>query len=104
MVVVLQQNVSSNVQLVCLGLLTYQLNLEMLTNSGRLMLPHNKNRYKVLRNNENLKFSFKDNRSSYKITLVSYGTFMLESSPDPLTRTSRQILISSVLKPLADKW
>ena len=78
-VVGLQQNVSSNVQLMCLGLLTYQLNLEMLTNSGRLVLPHDKNRYKELRNNENLKFSFEDNRSSYKITLVICGISMLES-------------------------
>ena len=73
MVVSLQQNVSSNVQLMYLGLLTYQPNPEMLTNSGRLLLPHETNRYKEPKNNENLKFSFVDNRSSSKITSVSCG-------------------------------
>ena len=67
MVVGLQLNVSSNIQLVCLGLLTYQLNLEMLTKSGQLMLPQDKNRYKELKNNENQRFSIEDNKSSFKI-------------------------------------
>ena len=78
MVVVLQLNVSSNVQLMCLGLLTYQLNLEMLTNSGWLVLPHDKNRYKELRHNKNLKFLLEDNKSSCKIISVSCGISVLE--------------------------
>ena len=64
MVVGLQLNVSSNIQLVYQALLTYQPSLEMLTGSGRLVLPHNKNRYRELSHNEDLRFLLEDNKSS----------------------------------------
>ena len=78
MVVGLQLNVSSKVQLVYQALLTYQPSLEMLTGSGWLVLPHDKNRYRELSHNEGLRFLHKDNKSLCRITSASCGISVLE--------------------------
>ena len=104
MVVVVQLNVSSNILLMYLGLLTSLLNLEMYTNSGRLMLPHMTNRYKEPKNKENQRSSNEDNKSLFKIILANYGIFVQGFWHDALTRALRQILTLSVPKPWADKW
>ena len=63
MVVAVQQNVSSNIQLVYQAFPTSQPRPEMLTDSGWLVLLLDKNRYRELSHNIDLRFLHKDNKS-----------------------------------------